>query len=178
MGLGTVELVMALEDEFAVAIPDDVATKLTTPGEASEYVVGVLGKRASLRGVCAGARSFYRLRQQLQTRFGTPRAAVRPSASIGTLVPIAGRRNWPAIADASGLRREPSILFRSDFPPPEMPLYELIRTRCKAEWRRSDGSVDASAVFLRVCSIVAYEAGVPLARVGRDSHFVRDLGMD
>lgn len=37
--LDTVELVMALEDEFDLDIPDEQAEKLTTVGKAIEYVL-------------------------------------------------------------------------------------------------------------------------------------------
>ena len=42
--LDTVELVMALEDEFDMDIPDDEAEKLTTVGKAMDYVLGHLNK--------------------------------------------------------------------------------------------------------------------------------------
>ncbi|MCJ7486420.1 MAG: acyl carrier protein, partial [Candidatus Aminicenantes bacterium] len=35
-----VELVMALEDEFGLDIPDDQAEKMTTVGKAIDYIVG------------------------------------------------------------------------------------------------------------------------------------------
>lgn len=37
--LDTVELVMALEDEFGMDIPDEEAEKLTTVGKALDYVL-------------------------------------------------------------------------------------------------------------------------------------------
>jgi len=43
--LDTVELVMALEDEFDMDIPDEDAEKLTTVGKAIEYVLGHLDKK-------------------------------------------------------------------------------------------------------------------------------------
>lgn len=38
MGLDTVKLVMAFEDEFEIAIPNDVAARLQTVGDVTEYV--------------------------------------------------------------------------------------------------------------------------------------------
>jgi acyl carrier protein len=42
--LDTVELVMALEDEFDLDIPDEEAEKLTTVGKTLDYVLGTLAK--------------------------------------------------------------------------------------------------------------------------------------
>lgn len=40
--LDQVELVMALEEEFGVEIPDEEAEKITTVGEAVKYIAGHL----------------------------------------------------------------------------------------------------------------------------------------
>lgn len=42
--LDTVELVMALEDEFQLDIPDEEAEKLTTVGKALDYILGRVSK--------------------------------------------------------------------------------------------------------------------------------------
>ncbi len=42
--LDTVELVMALEDEFSLDIPDEEAEKLTTVGKAMDYILAHLSK--------------------------------------------------------------------------------------------------------------------------------------
>ncbi len=40
--LDTVELVMALEDEFSLDIPDEEAEKLTTVGKAMDYILSTV----------------------------------------------------------------------------------------------------------------------------------------
>ena len=42
--LDTVELVMALEEEFGIEIPDEEAEKMTSVGEAIRYVEGKAAK--------------------------------------------------------------------------------------------------------------------------------------
>ncbi len=42
--LDTVELVMALEDEFKMDIPDEEAEKLTTVSKAMDYILANLSK--------------------------------------------------------------------------------------------------------------------------------------
>ena len=43
--LDTVELVMALEDEFGLDIPDEEAEKIKTVGEAIDYIMKELEKK-------------------------------------------------------------------------------------------------------------------------------------
>ncbi|MBL7081659.1 MAG: acyl carrier protein [Candidatus Omnitrophica bacterium] len=43
--LDTVELVMALEEEFGIEIPDEDAEKMTTVGDAIKYIEGKSGNK-------------------------------------------------------------------------------------------------------------------------------------
>jgi len=43
--LDTVEVVMALEEEFGIEIPDEDAEKITTVGEAVKYIEDKLNKK-------------------------------------------------------------------------------------------------------------------------------------
>ena len=44
--LDTVEVVMALEEEFGIEIPDEDAEKITTVGEAVKYIEGKIKSKA------------------------------------------------------------------------------------------------------------------------------------
>ncbi len=44
--LDTVEIVMALEEEFKIEIPDEDAEKMTNVGEAIKYIEGKSGAKA------------------------------------------------------------------------------------------------------------------------------------
>jgi len=44
--LDTVELVMALEDEFDLDIPDEEAEKMSTVGKAMDYVLSRISKKS------------------------------------------------------------------------------------------------------------------------------------
>ncbi len=43
--LDTVEVVMALEEEFGIEIPDEDAEKITTVGEAVKYISNKISKK-------------------------------------------------------------------------------------------------------------------------------------
>jgi acyl carrier protein len=43
--LDTVELVMALEEEFSIEIPDEDAEKMTTVGDAVKYIEEKIGNK-------------------------------------------------------------------------------------------------------------------------------------
>ena len=45
--LDTVEVVMALEEEFGIEIPDEDAEKITTVGEAVKYIDEKMSKKES-----------------------------------------------------------------------------------------------------------------------------------
>ena len=45
--LDTVELVMALEEEFGIEIPDEEAEKLVSVGDATKYIEEKAGQKAS-----------------------------------------------------------------------------------------------------------------------------------
>jgi hypothetical protein len=69
MGLEIVQIVLSLEEEFDIRIPDKMVEMMMTVGHTSQEIVELLKQKEKPAGICFQARSFYRLRRELVHRF-------------------------------------------------------------------------------------------------------------
>lgn len=113
MGLDTVELVMAFEDGFGIAIKDDDASRLTTPGEVADYVIARV--RTGIEQPCPSQAAFYRLRSALVSTFGFSREAIRPHMPLKELFPGDVRPVWQRLGKAVGAGRFPLLRRKPGF---------------------------------------------------------------
>ena len=102
MGLDCVEIVLEVEDEFGIKIPDDEASRIQHVGELVQSVLNKCARMPQRR--CASAHSFYRLRSALMNLTGVARRDVRPASELAVLIPVETRsRAWQQLGDL-GLR--------------------------------------------------------------------------
>ncbi len=113
MGLDTVELVLAFEDEFGIAIRDEDAEKMTTPGDVANYVVSHVPLDSN--GPCPSQIRFHRLRSILVNVLGIPRAHLRPESSLCEIIKPDTRHNWNRIRNAIGTKRFPRLEREASF---------------------------------------------------------------
>jgi acyl carrier protein len=106
MGLDLVELVMAIEEQFGISIPDQDAEKILTVGQCHDYIVSQLAEHSSPAGAgCLSSTVFYRLRRGLMQECSVARTAIRPTESLTDLVPLQNRRRtWQRLAAAVSLQ--------------------------------------------------------------------------
>ena len=90
MGLDGVELVMAIEEEFKIAISDAEASEADTVGKVVNLVHARLRQNAD--EACPSQHGFYMIRKQLMEQVRLPRSAVQPDSRLEDLIPNAGRR--------------------------------------------------------------------------------------
>jgi acyl carrier protein len=95
MGLDSVELVMAFEEAFGVAIEDADAEKMITPGHVIDHIVRCRG--VGTKNLCVTRRAFHRIRERLM-EVGVQRSAIRPGTSLAEFFPEDTRRSLWAIA--------------------------------------------------------------------------------
>ena len=180
MGLDTVELVMEIEDEFGLSIPDADAEMIQTVGQMHAYVCGKL--RPTKEPVCPSARAFYRLRRALRRAQPVPRRCVRPSSLVSRLIPAECRHRWAGVAEEVGLARAYSFGGKADvrFPAVFTTVRDLVRQMTfPPPWDRlvRRGEFE-DRVWERVCAIVSEQLGVRIEELRPETHFINDLNAD
>lgn len=78
MGLDTVELVLNIEEEFGLEIPNDAAGRMFTVGDVHSFLVRELERRGQT--AVDESRIFERLREIVCTQLGVKPEAVVPGA--------------------------------------------------------------------------------------------------
>ncbi|WP_407642948.1 acyl carrier protein [Corallincola holothuriorum] len=102
MGLDAVELVIACEDEFGIAIPDEAAGSITTPGMLTDYIYKRL--RTAESSFCPSQHGFYHVRQVMMKSLGARREQLRPDSEMKAF--LAGdidiKSVWRQLSEALG----------------------------------------------------------------------------
>ncbi|MBS1158118.1 MAG: hypothetical protein H6R15_537 [Proteobacteria bacterium] len=112
MGLDSVELVLAVEEEFGITIDDADAISLTTPRILANYVASRLGTLSIDNGRCLSQAAFYRIRSVLVSQFGAMRQDVRPASPIDHFLKDNRRRQWQELASSVEATQLPQLQCR------------------------------------------------------------------
>lgn len=96
MGLDSVEMVMEVEDEFGVSLPDAECEKVRTVRDLVQLIARHL-PRAS--GHCPTAQEFYRFRSCAIDTLALDARVIRPSTLLASLFPLKSRlAKWSKLA--------------------------------------------------------------------------------
>ena len=90
MGLDIVEMIMRVEEEFAIQIEDEEASYISTVGQLHTLILSKTGVLKPSR--CASSATFYQLRRALVDLAVAPRQSIAPATSIAALLPVSNRR--------------------------------------------------------------------------------------
>lgn len=108
MGLDSVELVLAVEEEFGITIDDADATRLATPRAVADYVASRLGAPNIDHGRCLSQAAFYRIRSVLVRQFGAMRQDVRLASPIEHFLKDK-KRQWRELASSVEATQLPQL---------------------------------------------------------------------
>lgn len=90
MGLEGVELVVATEEAFAIAIPDAVAERIDTPADLIDYVATQVP--TAITPECLTQQLFYRLRRGFRLQLPASTKRFGPEALLASIVE---KDQWP-----------------------------------------------------------------------------------
>jgi len=92
MGLEGVEIVLAAEETFGIAIPDAVASQIQTPADLIAFIAAHVPTVTSPD--CETQQLFYRLRRGFRTQIPALSAAFQPDTKLRDIV---SKDEWPAL---------------------------------------------------------------------------------
>lgn len=100
MGLDAVELILRVEDKFAISIDDDEAAKASTVGDLYNIVLSKLDVTPG----CLTSKAFYLTRRALIECLGLPRRSIHPGTALSQFLPDETRQSqWQSIQERIGL---------------------------------------------------------------------------
>lgn len=82
MGLDTVELVLRVEEEFEIEIPNDIAAQLSTAGDIHNFIMSNITKSSSSIDTALDVEIWERLRDIIVEQLGVRPEEVKKSSRI------------------------------------------------------------------------------------------------
>lgn len=96
MGLDAIEIVLAVEDEFQIAVTDEEANNSETPAQLTEIIYSKL--RQSNDDICLSQHGFYTVRKILMRQLDISRNIIKPDTLLSQLLDIKQRlKYWDKI---------------------------------------------------------------------------------
>lgn len=146
MGLDGVELVMAVEENFAIVIEDADAEKMRTPRDLIAHIVSKVG--CVDRTHCATQRAFNKLRLALMRHCGLNRTQIRPQAPMIGLLPFKKRREiLRQILDETGIAADTEMI-RPKWLVALIIIFSLVAAAATAAQVLGQSTQDRSAEFV------------------------------
>jgi hypothetical protein len=84
MGFESLEIIIAIEDEFGILIPDSDVWKFKTPNDIVDYIYSIVS--SSQKDICNTQHAFYTIRTCLLKLTPLPRSKIRPDLDLFPLI--------------------------------------------------------------------------------------------
>ncbi len=183
MGLDSVELVMAIEEEFGIEIPDAEAEKITTVGEMYDFLRKTLRSTPPVH--CITQRMFYKVRKAIIENYGVPKRSITLDSTLKDLVPQHELKDaWPYL----------DLFAQLEFPKLERDWWPIGRRRSSADGLTLRELLTAMAtlnaagllvepgsdedIWVRLTNVIHQQINVSVHEIQPDASFTRDLGVD
>jgi acyl carrier protein len=179
-GLDTVELVMGIEEEFGIDIPDEDAERLVTVGQTYEWLRRRLASTPATD--CLTQKVFYKLRRALLEGYKLRRRAISPQMRLDYLLSLEELEDgWPYLEVAMNMKLPD---FKTSFELLGFKVSEQALTirevvsgliRLNPSQYSEERNTDEE-VWRRLVDVIVAQLNVNRDEVTYDASYTRDLG--
>jgi len=180
MGMDSVELVMAIEEAFGVAIEDEVAEKMVTVGDVFEWLKVRLA--AYDPNVCLTQQIFYKLRRALVENYSLSRDSMVLEAKLCDFMTAAEvESGWPFLQMFIDLKTPPfrdiQHLFSKAYRKDTWTIRDLVQSLIEVNKLPTQTS-SPSEIWSRLVIVFVNVLNVNPDQVVAHASITRDLGCD
>jgi len=179
--LDSVELLMAIEEEFGLDIPDYTAEHLTTVGLMYHYLRENV--KTTTPSQCLSQKIFYKLRRALIANYGLSRHLITPDTTLTELLTKDQiEQGWPYMQLFIDLETPPfevaSEMLGFTISERVLTMRELVATLTYLNGKKlfPDATTD-DAIWNRLVTVIVNETCVSPGEIVPDASFTRDLGI-
>lgn len=179
MGLDGVELIMAMEEEFDILLPDDELNQVRTVDDLYKLI------KARHHGItteiCLSHHMFNKVRRALMNNFQLKRGQIKASIKLLDLVPEKDlKEGWPYLQLFEDLKI-PELKFKLFFSgwSKDTTIADLVRILVVTngeDFRVMKGSDDD--IWIRYVKVIQNQLNVPIGEIRLNARFAEDLGVD
>lgn len=180
-GLDSVELVMAIEEEFGLEIPDNHAARLFTVGDAYDYLRMRLDSTPARECLCQ--KIFYKLRRALINNFQVNRSLIEPDTKMSDILSVEELEDgWPYLPLFTEMNtpdfKQSNEILGFKLKDKMLTVRELVAAliSLNAEAFADERDTDQE-VWRRLVDVVVRQASVRREQVVPSASFSRDLGI-
>ncbi|MBA3859287.1 MAG: hypothetical protein C0507_20475 [Cyanobacteria bacterium PR.3.49] len=182
MGLDSVLLLEAIEEEFGLEIPDQEAEKMVTVGDTFNYLKGRV-KTISPED-CLTQRVFYKLRRALIQNYKLHRHAITPDTVLSELLSLKEiEEGWPYLQMFIDLRtpsfKESEEIFGIEFNIKVLTIRQIIQRLIRLNANKLDlAPARDEEIFERLVDTIVRQQNVDRHEVTLNARYALDLGVD
>lgn len=182
MGLDSVELVMAIEEEFGVEIPDADAGLMYTVGDVYEWLKSRIASADPI--ACLTQRVFYKLRRALIENYGVERRLIAPNARLSDLLPLNEvEQGWPFLQMFIDLRTPPfqvtNEILGFRLSNDTLTMRDLVESLIRINREALSPQRETEAeIWNRLVSVFVRQLNVLPEEIKPGASIIRDLGVD
>ncbi|MDQ3806157.1 MAG: hypothetical protein M3416_20290 [Acidobacteriota bacterium] len=177
-----VELIIRIEETFAIQIPGRVAPELTTPGKVTDYILTQV-EESPVPLPCLSQKAFHLLRRGFIQHLTLPRRRFRLDTTLNEIVPEESRAEvWKGISSVVGAKKWPAmsrlkwLRFMSPKVQSVRELVEYLVTHEPLIIKGSEVAWSRGQVWDVLKRIIKDETAV--TDFSEDSRFVEDMHLD